>query len=251
MKKNTIKYPVFHHGTRTLESIGGSLSITSFWLDCKITDPQELLTEIFIYVLTIKEPSSEFHEQVNAIKTIIKYQTMFNETKEKWKYGDIKLKDDFLKYLLDDTVIGFSHSIVINSCKNLFSSLPNLSWQNIINKTFEENICEVASTKAVVHTIDRELINLKNTQRLKNRKNKLKVYWETIAEIEKSIDVKTEPEVGIEIKNIIKKIDTLEQKCLSSKSKYYRTKTRQKVWETLLDKIKEKKKTKKSFTIRN
>jgi len=208
---------------RTRSSLGGVVNIPSLWGNYKLKNIHEILDEAFIYVHTIKEPSSMYHEQVNALKTIIDYQLKFDNTKNQYKYGYLYKASDIEQYLLDDGIIGFSHPIVNQSTQHTLSIIkPN--YNKIENEVLTEPVSNVVSTKAVVHSITREIVEkpLSNGYRKKYVKKLTSYFQKILSEDDKQNDVDY-------------LIANLKKYTLSSESKFYKTKTRQKVWETLIE----------------
>jgi hypothetical protein len=214
-----LNVPEFHDGKRLMDTIGGSLVIPSVWGNYILADIHEVLDEVFVYVHTLKEPSNIYHEQVNALQTIIDFQTKFDELPEKIKTGDIVTKDDFEFYLMHEGQIGFSSPIVYESTKHtLQKEKPNI--RRIVHDINNESISELVSTKAVISDLNREVVEDKNvTKRYINK---------SIKKIKKYSNDSIPTDVTPSIKKYY----------LRTKSKYYsERKSRQKVIETVLDKI--------------
>jgi len=223
------KVPEFERGKRILNSTGGTFRIPSLWLneDIIIKDPQELLEEIFIYVHTMKEPSNQYHEYIKALKTIIEFQDKFDNTKPEFKYGRINNKENLEDYLLNHKGIGFSGTIVKNSvAETIAKTKPH--FKKYIDHVLNENISEIITTKAVIHSLDRKIIEQEKVK-LKDKKIKKKynMLLERYGEKEAN-----------DFKEYIEKHN--KKLVLTSDSHFYNTKIRQKVWETAIEYLEEK-----------
>jgi len=99
---------------------------------------------------------------------------------------------------------------------------PN--YCKIEDEVLTEPVSNIVSTKAVVHSITREMVErpLSNNYRKKYIK-KVTAYYKDILSPEEKQDC---------IDNVI---NNLKKYVLSSESRFYKTKTRQKVWETLIE----------------
>jgi len=153
------------------------ICVKSLWFDYDIKSTQELLDEIFIYVHTIKEPSSEFHEQINALKTILELQEEFNNTKDEWKYGSIYKPNEISDYLINSKRIGFSGNFVKKGTSNLLNQIK-IDEKKEFAKTLNEPLSEIISTKAVIHSENRKIEKIKeetssDKRRKYNKKMKL------------------------------------------------------------------------------
>jgi hypothetical protein len=119
--------PVFNRGFRLKTTVGGTINIQSMWHDkYNITDINQLLEEVFIYVHTMKEPSNMYHEQIKALNTIISFQNKFDGTNARFKYGMISTMKDYKYFEENCDLIGFSDSIVSTST-NLLEKFFNYS----------------------------------------------------------------------------------------------------------------------------
>jgi len=161
---------------RDVNTIGGHINITSLWYDHRITDITELLDEAFIYVHTMKEPSNLYHEQVKAIKTIVKFQEEFNSFNKNDKNGIITTNDDRIRYLLKDTAIGCDSNIIIASTIHTIE-MESPNFKKIINDVNSESLAELLSTKAVISNEDREILIVKeeNNRDIRKKERKLKL----------------------------------------------------------------------------
>jgi hypothetical protein len=205
------------HNVRDINTIGGLIKLSSLWGNYNMVDITELLDEAFVYVHTMKEPSSMYHENVKALKVIHNFQKEYDSLPYKIKKGLLCNSDDWDLFLKYPTKIGCSGPVIIASTlNNLNKEKPN--YKKIINKINEESIGEVLSTKAVISDLEREVMEQQKPikREIKKRLKRLLTHQD-----EKSTIIDAE-----KIKNYI----------LTTKSKYYnKYKSRQKVMETILD----------------
>jgi len=213
--------PEFQHGIRQHNSIGGDIMIPSLWGDYFLNDVQEVMDEAFIYVLTMKEPSNVFHEEVNAIKTIIEFQTKYDNLPDQIKHGSFHRFNDIYDYLLYDTKIGFCAPIIYNSTKYTLSrEKPNI--RKFVHQINNEPISELISTKAVISDLDREL-TIEETKKTRRQINK---FVDKIIKYKKSKNEETNE----------KELENFKTTYLKTHTRYYNErKPRQKVIETILD----------------
>jgi len=218
-----LKTPEFSFGKRIKESLGGEIYLPAVWGDYLLIDIHEVLDETFIYVHTMKEPSNIFHENVKALDTIINFQLKFNELEEKYKTGSLLTKKDFRDYLLKDTQIGFSSGVIYHSVEHTLSmEKPNI--KKIVHEINDESISELISTKAVISDVDRVVMEDTNVPKRFIAKQIKKIQQYQAKEL-----------TTVEKEN-------LKFYYLKTKSKYYNErKSRQKVIETILDKIEDNK----------
>jgi len=216
--KIKLEKPQFKEGVRTTTSIGGRLILPALWGNYSLVEVSEILDEAFVYVHTMKEPSSIFHEHVKALKTIIEYQKKYDELKDVYKNGNMCEYNIIKEYLLNDCKIGFCAPIIYHSTKNTIK-MEKPSFKKYVDEINSESIAEVISTKAVISDIDRTLTEKKqrNTRnQINNTITKMNEFQEKQieqAEAEKTHDY-----------------------YLKTKSNYYPdTKLRQKVFETVID----------------
>lgn len=106
-----IKKAWFDSGRRLDSTKGGKLMVPSLWGDHMVYEAQEVLDEAFIYVHTIKEPSSMFHEEIKAINTITKFQKMYDKLKYPYKHGMVN-HNNLRDFLWDTEYIGDRKSVV-------------------------------------------------------------------------------------------------------------------------------------------
>jgi len=214
--------PIIIDGKRDIGSMGGVLSIPSLWGEYNLTDVHEIMDEAFIYVHTLKEPSSTYHEEVNALKTICQFQEEYDNLPVNIKNGQISTMDEIRFYLLYPTKIGFCAPVVYNSTKmTINEEKPNIS--KIVDDLNNESVSELISTKAVINDIDREIIEDK-----KYTKREIEKY------IEKFKKYKKENNLALNQKEE-EEITALKKLYLKTTSEYYGPfKPRQKVFETVL-----------------
>lgn len=214
--------PTFRGIRRQMNSYGGILKIESLWTNYIIQDVNQLLDEAFIYVHTIKEPASQFHEKIKAINTILDHQEEFDSLPDYLKYGWSGCEEDLFKFARDrlKTNIGFSSTIIYKS----FDSLLNIikpDFGKIIHNVLEEHLGEITTTKAVIHSLERKIvkedIKLTTSSQKRALKRKRLALNDNLVELDES-----------EKKGVYK---------AKNKSDFYRNKERQKVWETVLSKL--------------
>jgi len=159
IRKTFFKQPVFYNGQRSEESIGGKFDIPSIWTGLIIHDLQDLLDDMFIYVHTLKEPSSIHHENVKAVNTILEYQDKYSKMSEERKCGYGKLSA-IREMLMDpENNIGHNSDILATSVHRTMESIKGVDWEHKMKKHFSESICDITSTKAAIPEYERELID--------------------------------------------------------------------------------------------
>lgn len=214
--------PVYNDERRDAKTYGGLINIPSIWTEHTCTDINQILDEAFIYVLTIKEPSSLFHEKVKAINTIIEYQELFNNTPDIFRYGWASTDEElfeFAKYRSKNN-IGFSSTIIYHSFDNLIKQ-SNINFDKIVSNVLQEHIGEITSTKAVIHSLEREIVEEKMEKLSKGFLNrKLKRIIRTTGKVFSEID----------------NAPLMSKYRRDFKSNYYgHQKERQRVWETMIE----------------
>jgi len=176
---NAVKFkqPKFVGTKRTDDSIGGKLSIISIWSGYTCTDLQDFLDDMFLYVHTIKEPSNIHHENIKALQTIIEYQTKYDNLTNNRKTGNLLTFEDYKEFVLDENIIGFSHSILQHSVKDSLSKLKNINWEREWQLQKTEPLGNITSTKSVIPEYKRSIFEPSNltkakpTVKKKNTKN--------------------------------------------------------------------------------
>jgi hypothetical protein len=132
---------------------------------------------MFIYVHTLKEPSSIHHENVKAINTILEYQQKYDGLNEERKCGYGKI-NAIKEMLLDHKVnIGHNADILATSVYRTMESVQGVDWNTRLRQHFSEPISNITSTKAAIPEYERELIDeselKKNTTKKSIGKGKL------------------------------------------------------------------------------
>lgn len=218
---------------RKFDTIGGIINLPSLWGDYLLSDVNDLLDEAFIYVHTMKEPSNIFHEQVKALKTIIKFQEEFDSLPEFIKKGNVNDLKSLQEYLLYDTKIGCSTNVIFDSVNyTLNKEKPN--FKRIIHEIADETLAELLSTKAVISDLERDCVKegtITKRDILKQKKRIKHTY---------------------KLQNDDVQDEKIEKYVLHTKSKYYGPKKlRQKVMETVLDILEENKEISKTTDLAN
>jgi DNA-binding protein len=215
--------PIIIDGKRDSLSMGGDLNIPSLWGDYSLNDVHEIMDEAFVYVHTLKEPSSTYHEEVNALKTICQFQEEYDNLNEKYKFGSFFTNEDIKQYLLAKTKIGFCSPIIYNSTQyTINEEKPN--FNKIVDLINDESISELISTKAVIKDLDREISEDK-----KYTKREIKKYIEKLKKYKKDNNQELTP-------TELEELESLKKMYLKTNSEYYgEYKPRQKVFETILE----------------
>jgi hypothetical protein len=221
--KDGIKQTVVEmdNNVRNINTIGGLINLPSLWLENNIYDITELTDEAFIYVHTMKEPANIFHENVKALKTITQFQNEYDKLPNKFHYGTFNTLKEIEYFLKYPTKIGCSIGVIVKSTEYTISKEKPF-FKKIIHHINDESIGELLSTKAVIADLDRELVLEKNpsTREIKKKKKRMKI------QIPETIDKLSDQKFDFYL--------------LTAHSKYYsKLRTRQKVMETVLDKIEE------------
>ena len=213
--------PDYASNRRITETIGGKVNIPSLWTKMICNSIDMIMEEAFIYVLTLKEPSCIYHEKINAINTILNYQRKYDEQLPEYSKGYFEFKNvnDFLSNRLEND-IGFSRDFVYHSFTHLLNIIKP-DYNKIINEVLSECFSVIVSTKAVIHSIEREYEPKKYSEASKVKRirlmNKLTKSGYSLADLY--------DEEFIEL--------------VDNKSTYYKNKERQKVWETSIDLLEE------------
>jgi len=202
---------------RDIKTIGGQIYMPSLWFDFMQTDMNDILDEAFIYVHTIKEPSNIYHEQVKALKTIVKFQNEFDCLKDYQKNGIIKNEDDLYELLLRETLIGCDSNVIIDSMKYCIE-MEKPNFLKIIDSINNESLSEILSTKAVISNSEREVV-LSDEKKIKREKIKNHIRYQNLKPIEKEL---------------VEKIKYEKYIIYGNTEFYNKQKMRQKVMETLL-----------------
>merc|ERR1712232_548618 len=216
---------------------GGKVNLHSIWTDFEVTNIEQILEETFIYVHTMEEPASLYHEKIKAVNTILKFQEEFDNAGDE-KYGKVNNFEEMLKFTSTrfqgkkEKYIGYSSNVIYNSFKNLIEIIKP-DFKKIINDVLEESIGEIVSTKAVIHDIGR---NYKISD--EDRKSVMKRIFKRMRKVGKISPEDTEFE---KFYGKYKEEKDKKRFILENMSSYYHSKPRQKVWETILDVLEDNK----------
>jgi hypothetical protein len=164
------KQPVFVHGKRKDDSIGGSFEIPSIWTGVIIKDLQDLLDDMFIYVHTLKEPSNIHHENIKAIETILEYQKKYDKLSPNRKKGNISSEGELKEFLCSDNPIGHSADVVTTSCSMTMESIRAFDLNLHARKHFSEKVSNVTSTKSAIPEYEREIVPLERLNKKRKKK---------------------------------------------------------------------------------
>jgi len=145
-----IKKAVFYSGNiRRVESMGGHLELMSIWSGSKINCLQDWFDEIFVYVHTSKEPASQYHEFRKSLQTIFKYQELYDNMAEDWKFGKHDNFDDLKKWILGGNIGCWQ-----DACFHLGKMLEGVNKEklhiSIKKSVYMEPLSEINSTKACI-----------------------------------------------------------------------------------------------------
>nr|AJG39263.1 RNA-dependent RNA polymerase [Wuhan Insect virus 3] len=145
----------FALGKRLQSTLGGTLKIPSLWHNFLLPDIQSIFDDIFVYVHTSKEPSSEYHEQIKAINTILKFQTDFDSLPDHVKHG-ASSKEQLKEWLLSKRQIGCSIKIIGPATRLFATKYTGLyKGPQFIQSCIKEPISEIVSTKACIPEYER------------------------------------------------------------------------------------------------
>jgi len=147
--------PMFTGDDRIRASLGGSISFPSLWGNYTLGHLQDLFDELFVYVLTGKEPSSQYHESIKSIETILKFQRIHDSLDVKQQNG-IHDFNSLKKGLIEKHPIFLWGDAIHTSAKLMSKSInkPHVR-KNIEKGTLFEVISELESTKACVPEYER------------------------------------------------------------------------------------------------
>jgi hypothetical protein len=170
----TFKQPKFVAGKRTEESLGGQVLIPSIWDGYTITELQDILDDLFLYVHTIKEPSSIHYENVKSINTILKYQKLYNSMSDARKMGNILTDEDtIINFLRDNNIIGHSKDIVNLSAKYTLDNVNKTMLDDFFTEVLNEPLSNITSTKAAIPEYKRAVtlqkVSRKKIQQIRNK----------------------------------------------------------------------------------
>jgi len=173
-KSGGVKFtPSYFMGNiRDEKSTGGEINFPSILSNKRIRNIQDFLDEMFLYVHTNKEPSSQYHEFVKAFKTIVKYQEEFEKLSLKQKRGDILSYQDLKEMVLNPLGIGHCRTATQTGARLLSLELQNLNMVNKINNFIKQkNFLNINSTKACIPELPRETLT---EDQLRERKKTIK-----------------------------------------------------------------------------
>jgi len=156
--------PVYDYtNTRLRESIGGTCQLPSLWSPWIMTDIQDIFDDIFVYVHTMKEPSSIYHESVKAVNTILEFQDKYNAMPILQQSG-IHTVDTMLNLIKSRQQIGCWVDFVYNSAHLVANKLlANKNSPEMLKKCMQEPISEITSTKSCIPDFQRDMANIPDT----------------------------------------------------------------------------------------
>jgi len=161
--------PGFSGKERLNSTLGGSLTLPSLWSDFILQDLQSIFDDIFVYVHTSKEPSSEYHEQIKAMNTILKYQNEYDKLPYAMKHGiaDISTLKD---WILSGSQVGCCSTVIYQGSLLFSTKFDGLhkSWE-FKNQCLEEPLSNIVSTKACIPEYDRKIVEVEHTKKKFNR----------------------------------------------------------------------------------
>jgi len=159
-KENNLKLielnvPEYIENIRNVKTVGGNVTLPMIWSTGLINNFNLFLNSLHLYVHTFKEPASLFHESIKSLKTIIKFDNLYNIMSKEEKLG-ISNKQGIQK-LMNRFEIGFSSPFLYHMTK-MFISENKVDFLKIINKIkFKKPIAHYSSTKASISDSNREI----------------------------------------------------------------------------------------------
>lgn len=161
--------PGFSGKKRLNHTLGGYITLPSLWSDFILQDLQSIFDDIFVYVHTSKEPSSEYHEQIKAMNTILKYQKEYDNLPSAMKYG-LNSEDILKEWLKSESQVGCCASIIYNATKLFAKRYEGLykSWE-FKNNCHEEPLCNIVSTKSCIPEYERVEKTQDHTKKVFNK----------------------------------------------------------------------------------
>jgi hypothetical protein len=163
-------------------STGGTISLKSILhMGTPIFDIQDLLDDMFLYVHTNKEPSSPYHEFVNAVTTITEYQTKHDSHDRKTKTGDLT-PEQFVTFLENDNKVGFWGKATKLCGMLLAQDLAGKNLDKKINTLVKnDTLLDMSSTRSIIPERKRvqklnQLSTLNTEQREKTKKKTKALY---------------------------------------------------------------------------
>jgi hypothetical protein len=152
-----LKQPTFSKNKRQHDSTGGEILIPSVWSRHININLQDFLDDMFLYVHTMKEPANIHHENIKAVNTILEFQEKYESLTEKRKIGDLRDEKDYINFLTDKNILGFSRSIIHHSVEHFKSELPHKSWVKEWSEVKNEYLSEITNTKSVIPEYERKV----------------------------------------------------------------------------------------------
>jgi hypothetical protein len=148
---NVVKFvkPVYLQGERISHTTGGNINLPSLWLDRTLLTEGAIQNELFYYCLTLKEPSSHFHEVIKAINVINKYQTIYQDLDPEMQLGLVD-NNNIYEFLSDRRAVGCSAYIVYDSVTQ-GTHYNKLDFEIAESKVKSLSDSDLFSTKAVIH----------------------------------------------------------------------------------------------------
>jgi hypothetical protein len=171
--------PVFFEDSRIAETLGGKIEMPSLWTNYFQTGIQDMFDEMFVYVHTIKEPSSVFHEEIKAINTIREFQSLYDKLSEKAQAG-IHTQETFKSFLLSKQKVGCWRDFVFHSSKITSSKYKGLNHKQKLSRlTNHEPLSELESTKSSIPEYVEKTGSTEEDEKKRKRRKRVKKYLET------------------------------------------------------------------------
>jgi hypothetical protein len=170
-----LKQPTFSKNKRQHDSTGGEILIPSVWSRHINVNLQDFLDDMFLYVHTMKEPANIHHENIKAVNTILEFQEKYEALTDKRKMGDLRDDMDYINFLTDANILGFSRSIIYHSVEHFKSELPHKSWVKEWSEVKNEYLSEITNTKSVIPEYERKVEPFKKVS-VRERLSKLSMH---------------------------------------------------------------------------
>jgi hypothetical protein len=149
-KKFAQNTPVFLGKERLQNSLGGTMEFPSLWGDHTLYSLQDVFDELFVYTLTGKEPSSQYHESIKSIETILKFQGIFDGLSIEERKGSMSFTTAKLA-LLSKRPILYSRDVIRVSSQIYGQTVDRVKFQKKVNSRINtEPLSAIESTKACV-----------------------------------------------------------------------------------------------------
>ncbi|QTT60993.1 RNA-dependent RNA polymerase [Phytophthora condilina negative stranded RNA virus 1] len=147
--------PGFSSNKRIQTTLGGTITMPSLWAEEVNLSMQGLFDELFVYVHTSKDPSSDYHEQVKAMNTILKFQKQFNSMDPKEQAG-LMPYDKLKEWILSGNQIGCDAKTVYWGSKLFSKKYKDLyKGTEFQEACLREPLSELESTKACIPEVTR------------------------------------------------------------------------------------------------